>query len=685
RFPPPGPTTIATRTEPIPLGRAALRNELSGPVRGGRAASRVARSGTFWLALGGTVLVLAYGGRAPGRVRRATALALGGLALVELGLYGRALVRVAPADRFLGPDPISAALARAEPPVPGPFRIRARDILYSDLNAWSNGFEKVNINDSFQIRHAADLFQTLYPLLYVTPPPDPDEVMGEAVARFHRDVRQGVLDRLGVAFLVSDHVEPDWPLVASGTWRGSRFTVHRNPTAMPRAYVVPRAQIAADDPATALALFRWIDPREAVLMPRDPLGPGDGPRQPFTTASYDATGPDRVVVRVATEAPGLLVIADTWLPGWTAQVDGRAAPILRGNHAQRVIPLPHPGRHEIVLRYEPPGFWLGLALTGLSALAWPAASIYAGRIRTRRTIGRTRHDHEARSESESMDQVPELSGAASQEGDLSRAISGTNSPRTRPTGCAIPRPKTPVRMGLPDVTVRTGKVFNRGGWLGFACEPQNEGYAPKDPGDHLSRRTRCRSLARMGRIEHPHRRSFDMAGHAHELTFTCYRRHRFLKAERTCRWLAESLEQARARWGFDLWAYVFMPEHTHLIVRPRGPEATVATILKAIKQPVGRRAILYLESHAPGWLPRMTRKRGGKIERLFWQSGGCYDRNLVEPRVLLAAMDYLHLNPVRRGLVERASDWRWSSAGWYEGIPQNELRPDQIPPEWCQD
>ena len=73
--------------------------------------------------------------------------------------------------------------------------------------------------------------------------------------------------------------------------------------------------------------------------------------------------PDRVVVRVATGAPGLLVIADTWMPGWTARVDGRPAPIYRGNHAQRVVTLPRPGPHEIELRYEPPGFASGLAVT----------------------------------------------------------------------------------------------------------------------------------------------------------------------------------------------------------------------------------------------------------------------------------------------------------------------------------
>jgi uncharacterized membrane protein YfhO len=75
---------------------------------------------------------------------------------------------------------------------------------------------------------------------------------------------------------------------------------------------------------------------------------------------------------VFTEAPGLLVMADTWLPGWSAQVDGRPAPIFRGNHAQRVIPLEQSGRHTIILRYSPPGLALGCALTAISALAWGA-------------------------------------------------------------------------------------------------------------------------------------------------------------------------------------------------------------------------------------------------------------------------------------------------------------------------
>jgi hypothetical protein len=372
-----GARKVEVRDEPVQFGQPALRNELSLAVRVELAAVHVGRSGPFWLAFGGTLLVLAYGSRSHDGGRRVAAVSLAALALVELLLHAQTLVKVAQADRFLGPDPISAALARAEPPGPGPFRIRTRDVLYSDLNAWSHGFEKININDSFQITHAAELYSVLYPLLYVTYPVKPTEVLGEAIARFRHDVRQALLDRLGVAFLVSDHdeLEPAWPRVASGSWRGRPFVVHRNPTAMPRAYVVPRAEIAADDAASALSLFRFIAPREAVLMRSDPLGPVKAPRQPYTPASYDATNPDRLVIGVQTEAPGLLVVADTWMPGWTARVDGRPTPILRGNHAQRVVPLTRPGRHEVVLGYEPPNFALGLALTGFSSLFWLATGI----------------------------------------------------------------------------------------------------------------------------------------------------------------------------------------------------------------------------------------------------------------------------------------------------------------------
>jgi putative transposase len=179
-----------------------------------------------------------------------------------------------------------------------------------------------------------------------------------------------------------------------------------------------------------------------------------------------------------------------------------------------------------------------------------------------------------------------------------------------------------------------------------------------------------------------HRRNYNEPGHAHELTFSCYHGCKFLSAERTCQWLADAIEDARTKFRFDLWAFVFMPKHAHLVVYPREPIYDFADIRKAIKSPVAKAGIQYLEEHAPQWLPRITRRRGKRMERLFWQSGGGYDRNITEPKTLMKVIEYIHMNPVRRGLVERPEQWKWSSAAWFLGTGTPPLILDPIPPEW---
>ena len=69
-------------------------------------------------------------------------------------------------------------------------------------------------------------------------------------------------------------------------------------------------------------------------------------------------------------------------------------------------------------------------------------------------------------------------------------------------------------------------------------------------------------------------------------------------------------------------------------------------------------------------------KRGKRVDRYFWQPGGGLDRNVSEPKAILAMIEYIHANPVRRGLAARPEEWRWSSAGWFEG--KNSLRPDAL-------
>ncbi len=153
------------------------------------------------------------------------------------------------------------------------------------------------------------------------------------------------------------------------------------------------------------------------------------------------------------------------------------------------------------------------------------------------------------------------------------------------------------------------------------------------------------------------RKSFNIPGHAHELTFSCFHRFKFLQAERCCQWLADAIAHAREKHGFWLWAYVFMPDHVHLILYPHRETYDMAAILKSLKQPVGDRAVAFLEAEKSPWLARMTRQRGQRTERLFWQSGGGYDRNITCPRTLLRMIDYLHQNPVRKQLVAAAQEW----------------------------
>jgi putative transposase len=119
-----------------------------------------------------------------------------------------------------------------------------------------------------------------------------------------------------------------------------------------------------------------------------------------------------------------------------------------------------------------------------------------------------------------------------------------------------------------------------------------------------------------------------------------------------------------------------MPEHVHLLICPRRPKYELKVILRQIKEPVGRRAVKYLRANAPHWIPRITVKRGKRVERRFWQAGGGFDRDVIEPKAVMNMVEYIHNNPVRRNLVTLAEDWKWSSAGWYEG--KNSLRPDGI-------
>ncbi len=83
---------------------------------------------------------------------------------------------------------------------------------------------------------------------------------------------------------------------------------------------------------------------------------------------------NQVKLRVETESPGLLVLSDTYYPGWQAYVDGDKTPIYPTDVALRSIYL-EPGEHEVKFVYSPGSFKVGALVSMLSLLA---LGVYAG-------------------------------------------------------------------------------------------------------------------------------------------------------------------------------------------------------------------------------------------------------------------------------------------------------------------
>jgi len=175
---------------------------------------------------------------------------------------------------------------------------------------------------------------------------------------------------------------------------------------------------------------------------------------------------------------------------------------------------------------------------------------------------------------------------------------------------------------------------------------------------------------------------YDVPGQSHSLTFSCFRRQAFFSGRQTPVWFCEALDAARRKEPFDLWAWVIMPEHVHVVLLPH-PGSHISRILRFIKRPMSDRAIVWVRAHAPDFLSRMATQHTDKtISHHFWQPGGGYDRNLRSAADVHQKIDYTHNNPVRRGLVEHPRDWPWSSwAAWHEDA-ETPLRIDRysVPP-----
>ena len=142
--------------------------------------------------------------------------------------------------------------------------------------------------------------------------------------------------------------------VAEVLMSGPEIWIYRLAHAAPRVKFVSRVKVAHADPDAHSKRF----PASAVEAMSDDDGPPWSGLVPVLAKRPDpeprivSWRPDEVKVEVHVSTPGMVVMHDPYYPGWTAEVDGHPASVLRTNVLFRGVEVSE-GRHSVVFRYRP--------------------------------------------------------------------------------------------------------------------------------------------------------------------------------------------------------------------------------------------------------------------------------------------------------------------------------------------
>lgn len=188
----------------------------------------------------------------------------------------------------------------------------------------------------------------------------------------------------------------------------------------------------------------------------------------------------------------------------------------------------------------------------------------------------------------------------------------------------------------------------------------------------LSRRLRLRrSMPRVSRT-HPF----------YYLTSVCKDRLPIFRTDELATVCAAAFNEARNSGGILVFAYVIMPDHSHVVTDSERASKEVLRYLNGI---AARRVIDHLtdQGHHSSLLKLREETKRRNYKHSVWE----HHPNVFEiygEDTLMQKVNYIHQNPVRAGLVERAEDYMYSSARIWKGTPlENEpLRVDMDKIDW---
>lgn len=168
------------------------------------------------------------------------------------------------------------------------------------------------------------------------------------------------------------------------------------------------------------------------------------------------------------------------------------------------------------------------------------------------------------------------------------------------------------------------------------------------------------------------------------LTSSTYRRAQLFASERFRHDFVEILGQVRSEMGFRLIGWVLMPEHFHLLIWPDPAEAT-SLIMQELKKRTAQRilAALQQDRRHPWCRSMLTQVRlppsvHSDSKFRVWQRR-FYPFGIYSEKKRLEKLNYMHGNPVKRGLVNSPDQWPWSSFRFYYLNDSSLLAMERIP------
>lgn len=153
------------------------------------------------------------------------------------------------------------------------------------------------------------------------------------------------------------------------------YYIFENKGVIPRAFFVQNAIFRQNDSDILTILkngsFDWKS--SVVLYGKDKLVKSTKPNANFSVDIIEYQ-PTYIKIKVNTQAPGFLVISDTYYPGWVAYLNGNRTDILRANYAFRSVEVGG-GESVIEFNYKPITFYIGASITIFALLIIIAISL----------------------------------------------------------------------------------------------------------------------------------------------------------------------------------------------------------------------------------------------------------------------------------------------------------------------